>query len=202
VIDSVCGFIVQIILIIAITVSGLASLSFLSSASSSSSSPSSDSGHGFLLALVVGLALAAIVALAIPRYRAMIRKALPRLRTTLREQGAASAAVLRVLRSPAKVTMIFLGNLMGQLLQAVVLGLTLRAFGQEASFAGLILVNTAVSLFAGFMPVPGGMGVSEAGYTAGLRWGSPTRRRCRRRSRSGWLPSTCPPSGDRLPCAG
>ena len=32
----------------------------------------------------------------------------------------------------------------------------------------LILVNTFVSLFAGFMPVPGGMGVAEAGYTAGL----------------------------------
>ncbi|MET0673396.1 MAG: lysylphosphatidylglycerol synthase domain-containing protein, partial [Microbacterium pygmaeum] len=29
--------------------------------------------------------------------------------------------------------------------------------------------NTAVSLFAGLMPVPGGMGVSEAGYTAGLQ---------------------------------
>jgi uncharacterized protein (TIRG00374 family) len=90
------------------------------------------------------------------------------LRTTLREQAAASAAALRVLRSPTKVTMIFLGNLTGQLLQAIVLGLALKAFGYEASFAGLILVNTAVSLFAGFMPVPGGMGVSEAGYTAGL----------------------------------
>ena len=33
----------------------------------------------------------------------------------------------------------------------------------------LILINTAVSLFAGLMPVPGGMGVAEAGYTAGLQ---------------------------------
>jgi uncharacterized protein (TIRG00374 family) len=168
VIDSVCGFIVQIILILTITLSGLASLSFSSSASSSSSSSSSGSSHGFLILLVMVLALAAIAALAIPRYRAMIREALPQLRTTLREQAAAGAAALRVLRSPTKVIMIFLGNLMGQLLQAVVLGLALKAFGYEASFAGLILVNTAVSLFAGFMPVPGGMGVSEAGYTAGL----------------------------------
>jgi uncharacterized membrane protein YbhN (UPF0104 family) len=29
-------------------------------------------------------------------------------------------------------------------------------------------VNTAVSLFAGFMPVPGGVGVAEAGYTTCL----------------------------------
>ncbi len=43
-----------------------------------------------------------------------------------------------------------------------------HAFGYQESFANLILVNTLVSLFAGFMPVPGGMGVAEAGYTAGL----------------------------------
>ena len=30
-------------------------------------------------------------------------------------------------------------------------------------------MNTFVSLFAGFMPVPGGMGVAEAGYTVGLQ---------------------------------
>ena len=41
---------------------------------------------------------------------------------------------------------------------AIILGLCLRAFGQSASLAALILVNTFVSLFAGFMPVPGGVG--------------------------------------------
>ena len=51
---------------------------------------------------------------------------------------------------------------------AIILGLCLRAFGQSASLAALILVNTFVSLFAGFMPVPGGVGVAEAGLTAGL----------------------------------
>ena len=48
------------------------------------------------------------------------------------------------------------------------LGLCLAAFGYHATLAQLILINTFVSLFAGFMPVPGGMGVAEAGYTAGL----------------------------------
>jgi uncharacterized protein (TIRG00374 family) len=51
---------------------------------------------------------------------------------------------------------------------AIILGICLRAYGYSASLAGLILVNTLVSLFAGFMPVPGGMGVAEAGYTAAL----------------------------------
>ena len=49
----------------------------------------------------------------------------------------------------------------------MILGLCLEAFGYTRP-RGVILVNTVVSLFAGFMPVPGGMGVAEAGYTAGL----------------------------------
>ena len=32
----------------------------------------------------------------------------------------------------------------------------------------LILINTVVSLFAGLLPIPGGIGVSEAGLTLGL----------------------------------
>jgi uncharacterized protein (TIRG00374 family) len=64
--------------------------------------------------------------------------------------------------------MLFGGNLVAQIMLAIVLGLCLRAFGHHLSLAELILVNTLVSLFAGFMPVPGGMGVAEAGYTAGL----------------------------------
>jgi uncharacterized protein (TIRG00374 family) len=86
----------------------------------------------------------------------------------IREQATAGAAALRVLRSPSKVLMIFSGNLVAQVLLAIILGVCLRAFGHHTSLAGLILVNTIVSLFAGFMPVPGGMGVAEAGYTAGL----------------------------------
>ena len=64
--------------------------------------------------------------------------------------------------------MVFAGKLGAQLLQAIILGLCLRAFGHHATMAELILVNTIASLLAGFMPVPGGMGVAEAAYTAGL----------------------------------
>ena len=64
--------------------------------------------------------------------------------------------------------MLFLGKLSGQLMHAMVLGLCLRAFGAHAHFSQLILINTLVALFAGLMPVPGGVGVAEAGLTAGL----------------------------------
>ena len=53
------------------------------------------------------------------------------------------------------------------MLFAIILGVCLRAFGHP-SFAELLLTYNLVSLFAGFMPVPGGMGVAEAGYTAAL----------------------------------
>jgi len=169
-IDSLSGFVIQIALILIITLSGLASLDLSSggSSSASSSSSSSSSGPTLLILAAVLLILGAIVALAIPRYRAAIREAIPRYRANLRTQLSAGAKALRVLRSPSKVTMLFLGNLVAQLMLAMILGICLRAFGDSASFAGLVLVNTMVALFAGFMPVPGGMGVSEAALTAGL----------------------------------
>ena len=85
------------------------------------------------------------------------------------DQVQAARGAVGVLRKPAKVAAMFGGNLGGQLLQACVLGLCLHAFGESAHFSQLILINTAVSLFAGLMPVPGGMGVAEAGFTVGLQ---------------------------------
>jgi uncharacterized protein (TIRG00374 family) len=167
-IDSVSGFVIQILLILVITLSGLASLDLSSSSSSSSSSDSTSSGPSLILLAVALIVAGALIALAIPRYRNKIKEAIPRYRASIRAQMASGAQALRVLRSPSKVTMLFLGNLTAQLMLAMVLGICLRAFGESASFAGLLLVNTFVALFAGFMPVPGGMGVSEAALTAGL----------------------------------
>jgi uncharacterized membrane protein YbhN (UPF0104 family) len=151
VIDSVCGFVVQVLLILGITLSGLGALNL-----SPEGSARSFNGTLLIVALVL-LGLAVIVAVAVPRIRAMVRG-----------RVADLGAALRVLRSPTKVALIFLGNLAAQILLAVILGFCLEAFGHHAKLADLILVNTFVSLFAGFMPVPGGIGVAEAGYTAGL----------------------------------
>ena len=54
-------------------------------------------------------------------------------------------------------------------MQAIVLGICLKGFGYDASLSQLILINTLVSLFAGLMPIPGGVGVAEAGYTLCLQ---------------------------------
>ena len=149
------------------------------------------------------LVLGVVIALAVPRYRAMLKEAVPRYRAMLREQASSARTALRVLRQPTNVSMLLGGNLAAQFLLAIILGLCLKAFGYSATLAQLILVNTIVSLFAGFMPVPGGMGVAEAGYTAGSRLSAcPAPRPCPRPSRSGWSRSTCRRSGARSRCAG
>jgi uncharacterized membrane protein YbhN (UPF0104 family)/tRNA A-37 threonylcarbamoyl transferase component Bud32 len=171
VIASVCGFVTQVLLVLVISLSGLASLDLGAgdATTTSSASDSSSSGDYRLLILAAALVvLGLLVTLAVPKYRRAVRQAVPRAREMLHEQASSAATALGVLRSPPKVAMIFAGNLIAQLLQAVILGLCLRAFGHHATMAELILVNTLSSLLAGFMPVPGGMGVAEAAYTAGL----------------------------------
>ena len=81
--------------------------------------------------------------------------------------GEARSA-LHVLRTPRKLLQLFGGNVLSQVLFAVTLGGCVRAFGLEVPLSSLILINTVVSLFAGLLPVPGGVGVSEAGISLGL----------------------------------
>jgi uncharacterized membrane protein YbhN (UPF0104 family) len=160
-IDGFSLFTVQMLLILVITVSGLASLQLIGSISGSGGP--SISWETVLVGLVL-LAVAFAVALFIPRLRAL----LGRFYTGVKQGASDSRQALRVLRSPRKVGSLLGGNLAAQTLLAIILGMCLEAFGHSASLAELLLIQTFVSLFAGFMPVPGGVGVAEAGYTAAL----------------------------------
>ena len=169
-IDSFSGFIVQIVLIVLILVSGLPGLTSSLRGSSDSSDSSSTDSSPSLIAIVLGLALIAlIVTLVVPKLRHRMLGNIPRIRAQISEQRRNAGDSLLVLRHPKKVLTMIGGNLMAQVLQAIVLGICLAAFGESAALSQLILINTGVSLFAGLMPVPGGMGVAEAGYTAGLQ---------------------------------
>lgn len=170
-IDSFSGFTVQIALILLILISGLPGFTspVLNSNSSSDSSGSTDSDPSLVAIVAVLTVLAAIITLAVPKLRARLFGSIPKIRAAVAEQRRKAGDALLVLRSPRKVTTMLLGNLGAQLIQAIVLGICLAAFGESAALSQLILINTAVSLFAGLMPVPGGMGVAEAGYTAGLQ---------------------------------
>jgi uncharacterized membrane protein YbhN (UPF0104 family) len=169
-IDSFSGFIVQIALIVLILVSDLPGFTSPVLGSSDSSDTSSGDSDPSLIAIVLALALITLViSLVVPRLRHRMFANIPRIRAQISEQRRNAGDSLLVLRHPRKIATMAGGNLMAQVLQAIVLGICLAAFGESAALSQLILINTAVSLFAGLMPVPGGMGVAEAGYTAGLQ---------------------------------
>jgi uncharacterized protein (TIRG00374 family) len=77
-------------------------------------------------------------------------------------------AAFVVLRSPQKALMLFGGNLGAQVVFALGIWASLHAFGYSLGIVQLLFVNAAVSLVAGLLPVPGGIGVSEAGLAAGF----------------------------------
>ena len=171
-IDSFSGFVVQILLFVVILASGLPAFSGAPASSTSDTTSSTDttSSDPSLAAIVLVLSIvAALVTLLVPRLRQKLLGGIPRLKSSLQEQWRNAGDSLQVLRRPRKIGTMLVGNLLAQVLQAIVLGVTLAAFGETAALSQLILINTAVSLFVGLMPVPGGMGVAEAGYAAGLQ---------------------------------
>ena len=111
----------------------------------------------FALIVIVALLIAAILTLVVPSLRKRVQTALHQARDAL-----------QVLRSPRKLVLLYGGNLLSQLLFAITLGAVVRGFGYHVPLSVLILINTTVSLFAGLLPVPGGVGVAEAGLSLGL----------------------------------
>ncbi|MFL6204316.1 MAG: YbhN family protein [Acidimicrobiales bacterium] len=153
-IDSMANFVVQVGLLLVITVFGLGSLDL--QISSGTGDLDGDAARLVLL-IGVGLLIAAVVVLAVPKLR---RKVIPVL--TQVKEG------LESLRSPAKVAMVIGGNALTQVLYGVTLVAAAAATGNDVGLADAVLINTVVTLFAGILPIPGGVGVSEAGLTAGL----------------------------------
>jgi uncharacterized membrane protein YbhN (UPF0104 family) len=111
------------------------------------------------------IVVVAVVAVALA---ALVLAFVPRLRAWLREKLGPALSSLQVLRHPRKLVELVGGNVASQLLFAAALGLCVDAMGAEVSFIDVVMTNTLVSLFAGIIPVPGGIGVTEAGLTAGL----------------------------------
>jgi uncharacterized membrane protein YbhN (UPF0104 family) len=113
---------------------------------------------GWILVAVVVVAVAVGVVRRVPSLRERLVRPFREALSNLRE----------VLRSPSKVVQLVGGNLGSQLLYALCLGACLHAFGESLPLATLVLVNSAASLLNGVSPVPGGLGVVEAGLVAGL----------------------------------
>ena len=115
-----------------------------------------------ILAVVVLVALVAGVALAVPRLRRLAAaKARPKLRDIW-------ANLKQIASSPRKLILLVGGSFAGELLIAMALSVSLRAFDDHLRLPTLIVVITVAGFVGGASPSPGGMGVVEAGLILGL----------------------------------
>lgn len=116
-----------------------------------------------LLVVVVVVGLVIAVFLAVPRWRGLVKgKIAPRYHEVISH--------FKVLAGrPAKIVGIFGGMIIAQLAVAFALGTSLHAYHQSISLPVILVVLTLGSMLGGVSPVPGGMGVVEAGMILGLK---------------------------------
>jgi uncharacterized membrane protein YbhN (UPF0104 family) len=115
-----------------------------------------------ILALVVAVGLVIGLILAVPKLRGLLSARLvPRLRDMW-------GNLKLVARTPRKLVQLFGGSLGNELLVAMALSVSLRAFDDHLRLPTLIVVITLASIIGGVSPSPGGMGVVEAGMILGL----------------------------------
>jgi glycosyltransferase 2 family protein len=115
-----------------------------------------------ILAVVVLVALVVGLFLAVPRLRKLAAdKARPKLRDIWGNlKGIAS--------SPRKLVLLLGGSFGQELLVAMALSVSLRAFGDHLRLPVLIVVIMLAATMGGVSPTPGGLGVVEAGMILGL----------------------------------
>jgi uncharacterized membrane protein YbhN (UPF0104 family) len=115
-----------------------------------------------LLVVVLAIVMAAGITLAV---RAKWRRAII---DWIRKLAGEALHAARGLHSPRRLALLFGGNLATELLFAFALLLIVRGFGYPVGLAEILFINISVSLLAGVMPVPGGIGVVEGGLAVGL----------------------------------
>jgi uncharacterized protein (TIRG00374 family) len=87
----------------------------------------------------------------------------------LRPQWESARDNLRgILTTPSKAAMLFGGNVASQIAFALVLEAALHAYGWSLPLMQIVVINSFASVVGGAAPVPGGMGVIEAGLIGGF----------------------------------
>lgn len=117
-----------------------------------------------------GLADAALVIAALVVLVAGVVLRVPRLRLVV--VPAVLSALLTIglaLRSPRRIALLLVGNLVVSILYAACLLLCIKAYGGDVSFWSLLAVNIGIGTIAPLVPVPGGgTAVSVVGLTGAL----------------------------------
>ncbi len=115
-----------------------------------------------ILAVVLLAGLVAGLALAVPRLR---RRAADTLRPKVRDIWG---NLRQVANQPRKLVLLVSGSFAQELVVAMALSVSLRAFDDHLRLPILIVVISLAATIGGVSPVPGGMGVVEAGLILGL----------------------------------
>jgi uncharacterized protein (TIRG00374 family) len=148
------GFIAQAVLVVLTIVIGAGSIDF----------SQMQGGGGVLrvlaMAIVIFIAAAVIVAL-VPKWRHWVED---KLRTPMAQIGDG----IKTLKNPKSAALALGGALGTEILYGAGFAMCVLAVGGSINLGQAIFINVTVSLFAGLMPIPGGIGVAEAGMTAGL----------------------------------
>lgn len=153
--DGFSGFIVQALLLVTLLIATPLSLNL------DVQLPTTGGAAHFALAAVSIAVVGIGVLLALGRLRRFVAR-------WAKQIVLETLSVLRVLRSPRRLAMLFGGNLAAEILFALALGTFVRAFGVSVGLGELLLVVIAVSLLSGLLPIPGGIGVTEGGLIYGL----------------------------------
>jgi glycosyltransferase 2 family protein len=115
-----------------------------------------------VLAVIIAAGIASALIALVPRLRRLVS------RTVRPHLLNIWANVKTIATEPHKIVYVLAGSTLAQLLVIFALGASLHAVGEHASIATLITVNTLAAILGGAVPVPGGLGVVEAGLIAGL----------------------------------
>jgi uncharacterized protein (TIRG00374 family) len=154
VITSVVGFGAQTILIIAAILTGKGSIDF--------SQLQGDGGALRLIVMAIIIFVGALIAvIVVPKWR---HWAWSKIEKPISQMGTA----LETVKNPRVVIKALGASIGTEVLYAGGLATCVLAMGGSVSLGQAIFINVTVSLFAGLMPIPGGVGVAEAGLTAGL----------------------------------
>jgi uncharacterized protein (TIRG00374 family) len=150
-VDSFTGFVVQATILLLAAIFGNVDLI------------PEDASADINWVMVIGIVLIAVVVSVvmwrrIPAIREKILPAAKQMWTGLKELG----------KDPSRLVRLFGANLGSNLLYGLALWITAVGFGVTLPYLSVVVVYVAMALLSGLMPVPGGVGVSEAALTTGL----------------------------------
>jgi uncharacterized protein (TIRG00374 family) len=150
-VDSLSGFLIQSVILIAAILFGDVHLK------------PDDTTIDIDWALVLGLLLFAVVV------SVLMLRFVPAIRKRVIPPAQQMWGGLRDLGTdPSRLVQLFGANLASNLLFGLALWMTALAFGWTLPFMSVVVVYVVMALLGGLLPIPGGVGVSEAILTAGL----------------------------------